>query len=66
MKKAIIIVAYWLAAIILTAFLLTSLDYGYYLLARWLERKYPSDRPVTFTSDYRKVSVRTVLSGPQA
>ena len=22
------------------------------------EMKYPSDRPVTFTSDYRKVSVR--------
>ena len=43
---------------VFVAAILAILAYGYYLLARWLERKYPSDRPVTFTSDYRKVSVR--------
>lgn len=98
MKKGIIIVTYWLAAIFLTALILTSLDYvlwqwlfisvnglegwqvwsvpamlgnpvfvaailailayGYYLLARWLEKKYPVARPITFTSDYRKVSLK--------
>ena len=26
-------------------------------LARWLEKKYPSERPITFTSDYKKVSL---------
>ena len=121
MKKVLIIVSYWLAAIILTALLLTSLDYGlwtaaamslsflpaamalsflfiylwqwlfislgwlegwevwsvpsmlgnpvfvaavlailaygYYLLEKWLERKYPSESLITFTSDYKKVSL---------
>ena len=42
---------------VFVAAVLAILAYGYYLLARWLEKKYPTDRPVTFTSDYRKVSL---------
>ena len=38
--------------------ILAILAYGNYLLARWLEKKYPSDRPITFTSDYKKVSLK--------
>ena len=39
------------------AAVLAILAYGYYLLAKWLEKKYPSRRPLTFTSDYKKVSL---------
>ncbi|MBR5075880.1 MAG: LytTR family transcriptional regulator DNA-binding domain-containing protein [Bacteroidales bacterium] len=42
---------------VFVAAVLAILAYGYYLLARWLEKKYPTERPVTFTSDYRKVSL---------
>ena len=52
MKKGIVIVAYWLAAI------LAILAYGHYLLVKWLEKKYPTERPITFTSDYKKVSLK--------
>ena len=38
--------------------ILAILAYGHYLLVKWLDRKYPADRPVTFTSDYRKVSLK--------
>ena len=38
--------------------ILAILAYGYYLLHRWLEQKYPSDRTITFTSDYKKVSLK--------
>ena len=40
------------------AAILAILAYGNYLLARWLEKKYPTDRPITFTSDYKKVSLK--------
>ena len=43
---------------VFVAAILAILAYGYYLLAKWLEKKYPSERPITFTSDYKKVSVR--------
>ena len=43
---------------VFVAAVLAILAYGHYLLEKWLDKKYPSDRPVTFTSDYRKVSVR--------
>ncbi|MBR4809328.1 MAG: LytTR family transcriptional regulator [Bacteroidales bacterium] len=37
---------------------LAILAYGHYLLLRWLGKKYPSDRPVSFISDYKKVSLK--------
>jgi len=43
---------------VFVAAILAILAYGYYLLARWLEKKYPVARPITFTSDYRKVSLK--------
>lgn len=43
---------------IFVAAILAILAYGNYLLMKWLDRKYPSERPVTFTSDYKKVSVK--------
>ena len=43
---------------VFVAAILAILAYGYYLLARWLEKKYPLARPITFTSDYRKVSLK--------
>ena len=42
---------------VFVAAVLAILAYGYYLLAKWLEKKYPSRRPITFTSDYKKVSL---------
>ena len=43
---------------VFVAAILAILAYGYYLLAKWLEKKYPSERPITFTSDYKKVSLK--------
>ena len=43
---------------VFVAAILAILAYGYYLLARRLEKKYPSERPITFTSDYKKVSLK--------
>ena len=43
---------------VFVAAVLAILAYGHYLLVKWLERKYPTDRPVTFTSDYKKVSLK--------
>jgi len=40
------------------AAILAILACGNYLLAKWLEKKYPMERPITFTSDYKKVSIR--------
>ena len=42
---------------VFVAAVLAVLAYGHYLLARWLEKKDPTDRPVTFTSEYKKVSL---------
>ena len=38
--------------------ILSILAYGNYLLVKWLDKKYPTDRPISFTSDYRKVSLK--------
>lgn len=43
---------------VFVAAILAILAYGYYLLAKGLEKKYPSERPITFTSDYKKVSLK--------
>lgn len=43
---------------VFVAAILALLAYGNYLLAKWLDRRYPSERPVTFTSDYKKVSLK--------
>lgn len=40
------------------AAVLAILAYGYYLLEKWLDRKFPTaEGPLTFTSDYRKVTL---------
>ena len=43
---------------VFVAAILAILAYGFFLLERWLEKRYPSERPITFTSDYRKVSLK--------
>ena len=43
---------------VFVAAILAILAYGNYLLAQWLEKKYPTDRTITFTSDYKKVSLK--------
>lgn len=40
------------------AAVLAILAYGNYMLTKWLEKKFPAERPITFTSDYRKVSLK--------
>ena len=43
---------------VFVAAVLAILAYGNYLLTKWLDGKYPTDRPITFTSDYKKVSLK--------
>ena len=43
---------------IFIAAILALLAYGHYLLVTWLEKRYPSSKPITFNSDYRKVSLK--------
>jgi len=43
---------------VFVAAILALLAYGHYLLVTWLEKRYPSTKPITFTSDYRKVSLK--------
>ena len=43
---------------IFIAAILALLAYGHYLLVAWLEKRYPSTKPITFTSDYKKVSLK--------
>ena len=43
---------------VFVATILAILAYGNYLLVQWLEKKYPTNRPITFTSDYKKVSLK--------
>ncbi len=47
-----------LANPVFVAAILAILAYGNYLLVKWLDKKYPTDRPVSFTSDYKKVSLK--------
>ena len=43
---------------VFVAAVLAILAYGHYRLTKWLERRFPSDHPITFTSNYRKVSLK--------
>ena len=43
---------------IFVAAVLAIMAYGHYKLTRWLNKKYPTERPITFTSDYKKVSLK--------
>ena len=40
------------------ACVLAALAYGNYLLNNYLSIRFPSDKPITFTSDYKKVSLK--------
>ena len=40
------------------ACVLAALAYGNYLLNNYLSARFPSDKPITFTSDYKKVSLK--------
>ena len=42
---------------VFVAAILALLAYGHYLLVKWLDKKYPESHPVTFTSDYKKVTL---------
>ena len=42
---------------VFVAAVLAILAYGHYRLTKWLERRFPSDHPITFTSNYKKVSL---------
>jgi len=43
---------------VFVAAILAIMAYGNYLLIKWLDKKYPTNRPITFTSDYKKVSLK--------
>lgn len=43
---------------VFVAAILALLAYGHFLLLKWLDKKYPSERLVTFNSDYRKISLK--------
>ena len=43
---------------VFVAAVLAILAYGNYLLMKWLDKKFPSEHPITFTSDYKKVSMK--------
>ena len=40
------------------AAILALLAYGHYLLERWLDKRFPSTRPITFNSEHRKISLK--------
>ena len=40
------------------AAILALLAYGHYLLAIWLEKRYPSTKPIVFSSEHRKVPLK--------
>ena len=46
-----------LANPVFVAAILALLAYGNFLLVKWLDKKYPTDRPISFTSDYKKISL---------
>ena len=43
---------------IFVAGILAALAYGNYLLVKRLDERFPSTKPITFTSDYRKISLK--------
>ena len=46
-----------LANPVFVAAILALLAYGNFLLVKWLDKKYPTDRPISFTSDYKRISL---------
>ena len=43
---------------VFVAAILAILSYGHYQLVNWLDKKYPSNRPITFYSVYKKISLK--------
>ncbi len=43
---------------VFVAGILALLAYGHFLLLKWLDNKYPSERPVTFNSGYKKITLK--------
>ena len=43
---------------VFVAAILAILSYGHYQLVKWLDKKFPSDRPITFYSVYKKISLK--------
>lgn len=43
---------------IFVAAILSILAYGNYLLMKWLDKEYPTERQIVFTSDYKKISLK--------
>ena len=43
---------------IFVAAILALLAFGHYLLEKWLNKRFPSEKPITFTSDYKKVTIK--------
>ena len=43
---------------VFVAAILAILSYGHYHLVKWLDKKYPSNRPITFYSVYKKISLK--------
>ena len=43
---------------IFVAVILAILSYGHYQLVKWLDKKYPTDRPITFYSVYKKITLK--------
>ena len=43
---------------VFVAGILALLAYGHFLLLKWLDNKYPSERPVTFNSSYKKITLK--------
>ena len=40
------------------AAILAILAFGHYMLVKWLDKRFPSEKPITFTSDYKKVTLK--------
>ena len=47
-----------LANPVFVAAILAILAYGNFLLVKWLDKKYRTDRPISFTSDYKRISLK--------
>ena len=43
---------------VFVAAVLAILAYGHYRLVKWLDKRYPSERPVSFTSGHKRISMK--------
>lgn len=43
---------------VFVAAVLAILAYGHYRLVKWLDKRHPSERPVTFTSGHKRISMK--------